>query len=276
MAALARMMALVEEPGLSATGHGGDPGATLADEGGGPPGHERLAGLGRGGMGIVYKARQTALNRVVVLKVVRAAQHASAGKLARLRVEAEVIAKLSHPNIVQIHQVGELGRPTSARRPSAPTDASSPCRQAIRGCPPCGTSAPASLFLMPGLLHVSRHRAAGGGKRAESVLRAFSMPDGKPLATFKRGAEGRIEGFAMSGDALAVLSSGPKLSGTVVLDGRDGRAVITAKRDGKTLRPARPTQGERRSVSSPVGTRWEDMGLIEPDTSFSSASLPAG
>jgi len=68
---------------------------------------ELLQILGQGGMGVVYKARQQSLNRMVAIKMIRAGTWASDDEVRRFRNEAESVANLDHPQIVTIHEVGE-------------------------------------------------------------------------------------------------------------------------------------------------------------------------
>jgi DNA-directed RNA polymerase specialized sigma24 family protein len=70
------------------------------------PGYEILDVLGQGGMGVVYRARQIALNRIVAIKMIRFAGHSSDSDSARFKAEAAAIARLQHLNVVQVYEIG--------------------------------------------------------------------------------------------------------------------------------------------------------------------------
>ncbi len=70
--------------------------------------YDLLAEIGRGGMGVIYKARQRSLNRLVAIKMIRSAEWATPAERFRFRWEAEAVAALDHPNIVPIYEIGEV------------------------------------------------------------------------------------------------------------------------------------------------------------------------
>ncbi len=72
------------------------------------PGYEILGELGRGGMGVVYRARQVRLNRPCALKMILGGAHASPEAATRFLAEAEAVARLAHPNVVQIRHIGDV------------------------------------------------------------------------------------------------------------------------------------------------------------------------
>jgi serine/threonine-protein kinase len=106
--ARARVIPFEQTGGLTTSPDGGP--ATLAE---GPPmpvafgPYQLLECLGEGGMGVVYKARDEAVKRLVALKRVRAGAYATSEERERFRREAEAVARLRHPNVVQIHHFGE-------------------------------------------------------------------------------------------------------------------------------------------------------------------------
>ncbi len=89
--------------------------AALPDNAPAVPGYELLGLLGQGGMGVVYQARHVQLRRVVALKVIRAYDPSAGTARERFQIEGRSAARLHHPNIVQVYEVGEFdGRPYAA------------------------------------------------------------------------------------------------------------------------------------------------------------------
>lgn len=95
------------DPGESTVAQTGEP--VLFGPVSGVPGYTLDGELGRGGMGVVYRATQVSLNRAVALKMLPGAEYASPPELARFLGEAEVVAAVKHPNVVQVYDFGQHG-----------------------------------------------------------------------------------------------------------------------------------------------------------------------
>src|SRR5262245_6986447 len=263
---------LAHDTAVTATGDGDAMHAGPTDS---PPAHRpapTIAGyviegeLGRGGMGVVYRARQTGLDRPCALKMILAGAHATPESAARFLAEAAAIAKLQHPHIVQIHHIGEaeglpffelefvLGGSLAARLDGTPR----PPRQAARLVETlAGAMAeahrlgvvhrdlkPANILLTPeGVPKVADFGLAkllnveSGLTRTDSVL-------GSPSYMAPEQAEGRTKDVGPAADIYALgailyelLTGRPPFRGATVLE------TLEQVKDAEPVPPSRLVPG---------------------------------
>ena len=151
-------------------------------------GYEVQSVLGSGGMGVVYRARHVKLNRIVALKMLRSGAYAGLHELVRFQREAEAVAGLSHPNIVQVHDVGEFdGQPFFTMEF---VDGQS-LAEALAGTPQPARQAAAFVAVLAQAVQVAH--TSGIVHRDLKPANVLLAPDGTPkIADF--GLARRIEG----------------------------------------------------------------------------------
>jgi WD40 repeat protein/tetratricopeptide (TPR) repeat protein/tRNA A-37 threonylcarbamoyl transferase component Bud32 len=141
-------------------------------------GYDLLERIGRGGMGVIYKARHHKLDRVVAVKMILAGPDAGPDQLARFRTEAQAVARLQHPNIVQIFEVGEQnGRPFLALEY---VDGGSLARE-LNGVPQPPARAAGVLEILARAIHTAHER--GVVHRDLKPANVLLTRDGQPKVT---------------------------------------------------------------------------------------------
>jgi serine/threonine-protein kinase len=154
------------------------------------PGYEVEAVLGRGGMGIVYRARHLRLGRLVALKMTLAGSYAGARERERFRREAEVIAALRHANVVQVYDVGDwAGRPYFTME----LIEGGSLAQRLAGTPQPARQAAALLATLAEAMHAAHQ--GGIVHRDLKPANILFTPDGTPKVT-DFGLARRLEGGA--------------------------------------------------------------------------------
>lgn len=145
-------------------------------------GYEILAELGRGGMGVVYKARHKRLKRIVALKMIRAGELAGEEHIARFAAEAEAVAALQHPGIVQLFEIGEYeGYPFFSMEY---VDGPSLAQQLARDLPPPKHAAALVARLADAVHFAHRRGIVHRDLKPANILLAESTADAGDTATY--------------------------------------------------------------------------------------------
>ncbi len=259
-------------------------------------GYEILGELGRGGMGVVYRARQVRLNRPCALKMILGGAHASPEAATRFLAEAEAVARLQHPNIVQIHHIGEAdglpyfeleyvdggsldrrldGTPWPARRAAELVEA------ATRGVAEAHRQGIVHRDLKPGNILM----AADGTPKitdfglakllaADSGLTRTDSIMGSPGYMAPEQAEGKTKQVGPLADVYALgailyelLTGGPPFRGTTALD------ILDQVKHAEPVSPSRLVRGLPRDVETIAlkclqkepGKRYESARALAED-----------
>jgi WD40 repeat protein len=164
-------------------------------------GYELVRELGRGGMGVVYEARHLALKRLVALKMILAGAHAGDAERQRFRAEAEAVARLSHPNIVQVYEVGDSdGLPFLALEHVAGQSLA----QRLRAGPLAPAEAARLVGALAGAMHLahSRNVVHRDLKPANVLLSVHRDPEGStftlPSGSRRSAAVPKITDFGLA------------------------------------------------------------------------------
>ena len=197
-------------------------------------------------MGVVYKARQTALKRLVALKMILSGDFASPRGAGRFRTEAEAIARLRHPNIVQIYEIGEeRGCPFF----SLEFMEGGSLDRHIAGTPQPPRLAADLVAVLARAMHVAHqsgivHRDL---KPANVLLRVQPRPAGgavDELRSESRGSTRRCRRSPTSAWPSAWTRTASR------------RTAASSSAPPRTWPPSRPRGGSRRSARRPTSTPW--------------------
>jgi eukaryotic-like serine/threonine-protein kinase len=201
------------------------------------PGHEILGVLGRGGMGVVYKARHLRLNRVVALKMILAGEHAAAEGRVRFLAEAEVIAGLCHPHVVQVFEIGHHAGVPYFSMECLEGGGLDRC---LRGVSLSSLTAARILELLAGAVDVAHRRGIVHRdlKPANVLLAAGAGPEAVILDTRNVGPTAFVPKIADFGLARR-MEAGDGLTGSGQILGTPSyMAPEQARGDGKHVGPA--------------------------------------
>jgi serine/threonine-protein kinase len=213
------------------------------------PNYEILAVLGRGGMGVVYKARDLKLKRLVALKVILAGVHAGEQALGRFKAEAEAIAQLQHPNIVQIHEVGEHdGKPFI----SLEYCTGGSLDKLLAGTPLPPRDAAQLVQTLAQAMHAAHQARVIHRDLKPANILLQSVPSDDQAGTPK------AAGAKLQAGIPKITDFG--LARKLAMPPRRSRAPSWARR--RTWRRSRPEAKSVGSAPAPTSTRWERSFMI--------------